>query len=42
VGQLGKLRVDWQSTRAAIPNRRAGYHPAPRNRSSSRGHGTSA
>jgi hypothetical protein len=29
VGQLGKLRAGWQPARAAIANRRAGFHPAP-------------
>jgi len=29
VGQLGKLRSDCQSDRAAVGNRRAGCHPAP-------------
>jgi len=29
VGQLGKLRADWQSARVAIANRHAGYQPAP-------------
>jgi len=31
VGQLGKLRADSQSARAALGNRRAGCHPAPQN-----------
>ena len=29
MGQLGKLRADCESARAAILNRRAGWHPAP-------------
>ena len=29
VGQLAKLRADCQSARAAVGNRRAGFHPAP-------------
>ncbi|HEY9139700.1 MAG TPA: hypothetical protein VIN93_02350, partial [Bryobacteraceae bacterium] len=28
VGQLGKLRSDCQSDRAAVVNRSAGWHPA--------------
>jgi D-alanyl-lipoteichoic acid acyltransferase DltB (MBOAT superfamily) len=30
VGRLAKLRAGWQLARAAIANRRAGCHPAPR------------
>ena len=33
VGQLAKVRADCQSARAAVGNRRAGCHPAPRRRS---------